>query len=141
MNNMSSYQSITIVGRLGRDPEMKFLGNGTPVTAFSVATDYRYTSNGETVKETTWFRVSVFGKAAEACNKYLAKGSAVLVEGRLTPDKETGSPRIWQDKDGNSKTSFEIRANEVKFLDGNKGEKPEQASNTSEFVSDDDLPF
>lgn len=110
------YQSLTFVGRLGRKPEMRYTPSGQAVTSFSVATDHKYTSaSGEQVKETTWFRVSVWGKQAEACNQYLDKGSMVLVEGRLTPDKETGAPRIWE---SNSKpaTSYEVNASTVRFL-------------------------
>ena len=84
------YQSLTIIGRLGRDPEMRYMPNGDPVTSFSVATDRAYNDkNGQKVKETTWFRVSVFGKQADNANQYLHKGSMVLVEGRLRTDPKT----------------------------------------------------
>ena len=87
------YQHITIVGRLGRDPEMRYTPSGQAVTSFNVATDRQYTdANGQKVKETTWFRVSVWGKQAETTNQYLKKGSMVLVDGRLTPDPKTGGP-------------------------------------------------
>jgi len=130
------YQSITIIGRLGHNPDMKLLPSGTPVTTFSVATDYKYTSNGEQVKETTWFRVSVFGKTAENCNQYLAKGSLVQVEGRLSPDKSTGGPRVWE-KDGVAKSSFELKASNVLFL--SKSGNPAQQQ---EAVNDlDEIPF
>ena len=90
------YQSITIIGRLGRDPEMRYLPNGDPVTSFSVATDRGWTDkNGQKQKETTWFRVSVFGKQAENTNTYLSKGKMVLVEGRLSVDtKQGGAARL-----------------------------------------------
>lgn len=112
------YQSITIVGNVGRDPEMRYLPNGTAVTSFSVASNHQYTSNaGETIKQTTWFRVSVFGKMGETCNQYLSKGSKVLVEGRLNPDPQTGGPRIWVPKDGSPpRGSYDITANVVRFL-------------------------
>ena len=78
------YQQLIIVGNLGKDPEMRYTPSGTPVTSLSVATNRKYTgSDGQVVKETTWFRVSVFGKSAETAAQYLKKGSAVLVEGRL----------------------------------------------------------
>ena len=73
------YSKIIIIGNLGRDPEMRFSPSGDPVTTFSVATSRRYGDKDET----TWFRVSVWGKQAESCNTYLSKGSKVLVEGRL----------------------------------------------------------
>lgn len=70
---------------------------GQPVTTLSVATNRRYNGqNGQPVKETTWFRVTVWGKQAESCNEFLHKGSKVLVEGRLTPDPDTGGPHIWE---------------------------------------------
>lgn len=114
-----SYQSTTIVGRLGRDPEMRYTPNGQAVTSFSVATDRQYTDgNGQKVTETTWFRVSVWGKQAETCNEYLRKGSMALVEGRLICDPKTGGPRIWKRQDGSEGAAFEISANVVRFLSG-----------------------
>jgi single-strand DNA-binding protein len=111
------YQTIIIVGNVGRDPEMRYTSTGQAVTSFSVATNRQYTNNnGETVKETTWFRVSAWGKSAETCNQYLKKGSKVLVEGRLTSDPSTGGPRIWQAQDGTSRASYEITAQNVRFL-------------------------
>jgi single-strand DNA-binding protein len=110
------YQSTSIIGRLGNDPEMRFLPSGDPVTTFSVATDRTYTKDGEKQKETTWFRVSVFGKMAEACNTYLTKGKLVFVEGQLRSDPKTGGPVIFEKQDGSASASFEIRANQIKFL-------------------------
>jgi single-strand DNA-binding protein len=116
------YHTIIVVGNLGRDPEMRYTPTGTAVTNFSVATNRQYTAaDGTQVKETIWFRVSAWGKQAETCNKYLKKGSKVLVEGRLTPDPKTGGPRIWQGKDGPA-ASFEISANTVRFLSSNTDE-------------------
>lgn len=111
------YQSITVVGRLGRDPEMRYMPNGDPATSFSIATDRQYNDkNGQKVKETTWFRISVFGKQAESANQYLAKGKIVLVEGRLSADPKTGGPKIFTGQSGNAQSSFEIIANAVRFL-------------------------
>ncbi|HTX91333.1 MAG TPA: single-stranded DNA-binding protein [Anaerolineales bacterium] len=111
------YQTIILAGNLGKDPEMRYTPSGAPVTSFSVATNRQYTNNnGETVKETIWFRVSVWGKMAETCNQYLKKGSKVLVEGRLTADAATGGPRIWTGQDGSPRASFEVNANTVRFL-------------------------
>lgn len=117
-----SYQKVTIAGNLGRDPEMRYLPSGQAVTNFSVATNRTYTgSNGEKVKETVWFRVSAWGRQAESCNQFLKTGSQVLVEGRLTPDKETGGPRIWTAQDGQSRASFELTADRVVFMSGRDG--------------------
>lgn len=111
------YQKLVIVGNLGRDPEMRYTPSGQAVTNISVATNRQYTANsGERVKETTWFRVSVWGKQAETVNQYLKKGSKVLVEGRLTQDPATGGPRIWTGQDGSPRASFEMTAQTVRFL-------------------------
>jgi len=110
------YQKLIIVGRLGRDPEMRFTPSGQAVTSFNVATDNIRTVDGKPVKETTWFRVSAWGKQAEACNNFLQKGKIVLVEGRLNVDQKTGGPRIWKSQDGTPRASFEISATEIKFL-------------------------
>lgn len=112
-----SYQSITIVGNLGKDPETRFTPSGSQVTSFSVATNRTYTgTDGQKVSEVAWFRVSCFGKIAEVCAEYLKKGNTVLVEGRLTPDKNTGSPRTFQRPDGTYGASYEVYANTVRFL-------------------------
>ena len=111
-----SFHTIIVVGNLGRDPEMRYLPNGDPVTSFSVAAGSSYTNKqGQKVDETVWFRVSVFGKTAESCSTYLKKGSKVLVEGRLNADKN-GGPRIWNRQDGTPSASFEITASTVRFL-------------------------
>lgn len=116
------YHTLLIVGNLGKDPEMRFTPSGQAVTSFSVATSREYTTgSGERVKETTWFRVSTWGKTAEVCNQYLKKGSKVLIEGRLTPDKSTGGPRVWTKQDGSAGSSFEVTAQTIRFLDGKGG--------------------
>ena len=121
------YQKLIFIGNLGNTPETRYTAKGDPVTSFSVATSRRY---GE-VDETTWFRVSVWGKQAEACNQYLHKGSKVLVEGRLRPDSN-GNPTTFQRKDGTWGASFEVTAENVRFLTA-KGEQVESA--------DLDVPF
>ena len=111
------YHTLIIVGNLGKDPEMRYLPSGQAVTSFNVATNRQYTgSDGQPVKETTWFRVSVWGKQAESCNQYLKKGSKVLVEGRLTPDPATGGPKLWTRQDGSAASSFDVSASTVRFL-------------------------
>lgn len=114
-----SFHKITIVGNLGRDPEMRYTPGGQAVTNFNVASNRQYTtSNGERVKETVWFRVSAWGRQAETCNQYLRTGSQVLVEGRINPDKETGGPRVWTRQDGTPGANFEVTADRVVFLSG-----------------------
>ncbi len=143
------YQKLVIVGRLGRDPEMRYMPDGTAVTSFSVATDRRWTdrSTGQPVQETTWFRVSVWGRQAEASNQYLSKGRMVLVEGRLQPDAN-GSPRIWTGQDGTARASFEVKADSVQFLGGREdgGGSSSYESNDSgggkpAAQEEDDIPF
>jgi single-strand DNA-binding protein len=129
------YQRITIVGNLGSDPTMKFLPNGTPVTNFSVATNRRWTGkDGQQQEETTWFRISAWGRLAETCNKYLCKGRQVLVEGRLRPD-DNGGPRVWQGSDGQTRASFEVTAQAVQFLGGQSGpQRPQKHAEEDESV-------
>ena len=126
------FSQNTIVGYLGDNPTMRFLPNGDPVTTFPVATSSKYKDK----ETTTWFRVSVFGGQAEVCNTYLSKGSPVLVVGALKPDPETGGPRIWTGKDGESHANFEVTAQTVRFLpSGKSGAVSEAASEP------DNIPF
>jgi len=108
--------TIEIVGRLGRDPEMRYTPSGTAVTNISVAADNSYTnSDGEKVTETAWFRVAAWNKLAEIVNQYLKKGDPVIVRGQLKPD-ENGNPRIWTRQDGTPAASYEVTAHRVIFL-------------------------
>ena len=116
--SLFDYDSLTIVGRVGKDAEMRFLGNGDPVTAFSVAVDRSYKKNNELIRKTIWYKISVFGKFAETCQN-IKKGERVLIEGTLTPD-EGGNPRIWKRSDGEAATSFEVNAQTVRFLSDRK---------------------
>ncbi len=140
------FHRIIIVGNLGRDPEMRYLANGTPVTNFSVATNRTYTNaNGEKVQETVWFRVAAWGKQAETTNQYLHKGSKVLVEGRLVADPDTGGPRIWTRQDGTPSASYEVNASTVRFL-SNREETAAAAQGMGAPVDDlpaeeDEIPF
>jgi single-strand DNA-binding protein len=111
------WHQIDIIGNLGKDPEMRYTPSGQAVTSFSVASSRSYSKNGETVKETIWFRCEAWGKVAEVANQYLHKGSKVLIIGRLKPDVATGGPKIWSKQDGSSGASFEIVVSELKFLD------------------------
>lgn len=118
------YAKIILVGNLGKDPEMKYTTGGDPVATFSVATSgYK--------DETTWWRVSVWGKQAESCNQYLHKGSKVLVEGALKPGSD-GNPRVYEKKDGTWSASFEVAASAVKFLSGKDDDAP---------AANDEVPF
>jgi len=118
-----TYQNLIVVGRLGKDPELKYLPSGQAVTTMSVATDRQYeNAQGEKIKQTTWFRVSVWGKQAESCNQYLKKGKMVLVEGHLNGD-ESGNPRTFTRQDGSVGASYEVMAQTVRFLGGGGDEQ------------------
>lgn len=141
------YQKIIIVGNLGRDPEMRYMSDGTPVTNMNVATNRSWTdrNSGQQVDETTWFRISVWGRQAETVNQYLSKGRRVLVEGRLRPDPETGGPRLFTRQDGTVGASFEITADSVRFLggrdDGDGGFGGGDEFDQSPVEEEDDIPF
>ena len=135
---------IIVIGHLGRDPEMRYTPNGQGVTSFSIASSRRYTtSGGETREETEWFNVSAWGRLAETCNQFLAKGRQVYVEGRLRS-------RSYEGRDGQTRFVNEINVTDVQFLGGGNqmGEdrpvngQDSMASNEPPAFEDiDDLPF
>lgn len=146
------WHTLILVGNVGKDPESRFTPSGQRVTSFNVATNRQYTSNGQTIKETCWFTVTTWGKQAEVCAEYLKKGSKVLVEGRLVPDKSTGRPRIWSKQDGSAGASFDVTAGTVRFLSSrgegspdvrepvhSEGEAPEDLGGPS--GAEEDIPF
>lgn len=110
---------VMLIGRLGRDPELRYTTNGTPVCSLSIATDESYIDrDGNRVERTEWHRVSVFQRQAENCSQYLSKGSLVYVEGQL-------QTRKYQDQQGQERFVTEIRGQRVVFLD-RKGDRPYQ---------------
>jgi len=128
---MASLNKIMLIGNVGSDPEMRYTPNGKAVTSFRMATNYRYVgSDGERREETEWFRVSVWGKQAESCNQFLSKGRRVYVEGRLRS-------RNWEGQDGQMRTSLEVSANRVIFLDR---AAPASLAEEGE-LEPEDLPF
>lgn len=113
---MASLNKVMIIGHLGRDPELRYTNTGTPVANLNIATDESYTDKqGNRVDRTEWHRVSVWDRQAENCNTYLRKGSQVFVEGSL-------QTRQWQDQQGQTRYSTEIRAQRVQFLDSRKNQ-------------------
>jgi single-strand DNA-binding protein len=151
---MSGVNKVIIVGRLGADPEVKAVGQGSTVTRLNVATSENWMGkDGQKQERTEWHRIVVWGKLAEICGKHLSKGRQVYIEGRL-------QTRSWEDPQGQKKYATEIVANAVQFLGGASGERTEGASNNNNgrsnsnedfgfqdfgpepsFNSNDDIPF
>lgn len=117
------YQRITIIGDIGRDPEMRYTPAGTAVTNFSVAVSKKYQKSGEWKTETLWFRVSVWGNMAEPAFRYLSKGSRVMVEGEMK------APHVYKKNDESWDAQLEMTAATVKFLDKkSNGEKKAESN-------------
>ena len=142
------YQKLIVIGNLGRDPEMRYMPDGTAVTSFSIATSRSWTdqASGQQREETMWVRVSVWGRQAETTNQYLSKGSKVLVEGRLRPDPQTGGPKTFVRGDGSVGASFEMTADTVRFLSsreetGYVSEGGEDYEAGAAAQEEDDIPF
>ncbi len=107
---MANFNKAFIMGNLTRDPELRYLPNGTAVTTFTIASNRVYTlQSGEKKEEATFMRVVVWGRRAETCGEYLAKGSSAFVEGRL-------QSRTWEGQDGQKRSTVEIVADNVQFL-------------------------
>ena len=135
---MASINKMIIIGNLGSEPEMRFTPNGNPVTSFSVATNWRYTtSQGERKEETQWFTVVTWNRLAEQCNQFLTKGRLVYAEGRLRT-------RAWDGQDGQKRFRNEIIANKVTFLDKQAAAPlPEEKAGEAEAseLEPEDVPF
>jgi len=142
---------VILVGRLGRDPEMRQTGSGTPVTNFSVATNETWNAqNGERQERTEWHNIVTWNKLAEICNEYLSKGQLVYIEGRL-------QTREWDDRDGNKRRTTEVVASGMRMLSPRSQEdRPGQPVGVAEGgqpvgvaeeekmdsgLTDDDIPF
>jgi single-strand DNA-binding protein len=109
---MAGVNKVILIGRLGADPEVKYLSNGTTVANFRMATsENRVSKTGEKTTMTEWHRIVAFGRLAEICGEYLNKGKQVYIEGRLRT-------RSWQDREGNKKWITEITANQMQMLGG-----------------------
>ena len=146
------YQQITLIGNLGRDPEMRYTASGVAVTSFPVATSRGWTgADGQRNEKTVWFRVSAWERQAETCNQYLTKGRRVLVVG------EVEEPYVFTDQEGNSRASLQVRARNVQFLStraeteamdaggsqyaGQSGQAGDGSGSTQEFGGEEDIPF
>jgi single-strand DNA-binding protein len=135
---MPSLNKVIIIGNVGNEPEMRFTPNGKPVTSFSVATNWVYTTpEGERRQETEWFNIVAWNRLAEQCNQFLAKGKLVYTEGRI-------HTRNWEGQDGQAHSKMEVVANRVIFLDrkavsGVADEKTEDSASAE--MEPEDLPF
>ncbi len=147
---MSSLNKAMIIGRLGQDPDVRYTQSNTAVANLSIATSERYKdSTGEWKENTEWHRVVAWGRLAEICQEYLKKGSLVYIEGPI-------QTRQWEDKEGQTRYTTEIKALTMQMLDskgsGKGGDAPKKADNSQPVSSnvdlnenfddiDDDLPF
>ena len=137
-----SFNKIILVGNLGRDPELRYTPQGTPVCSFTLATNERRKDKaGEMQDVTTWFRVTLWGRQAETASQYLTKGRPVYVEGRLRVEE-------WTDRDGKARHTLEVHATDMQFIGGSRNEEgsvprgaPEPGLPPSETAEDDDIPF
>jgi single-strand DNA-binding protein len=135
---MASLNKVMLIGNVGKDPEMRFVPSGSPVTSFSIATNRVYTtSDGEKKQETDWFNVTAWRKLAEYCNQYITKGRRVYVEGSLRN-------RTWEGKDGQKRYSVEIIADRVFSLDKQTAVLPTDDTTpdvAGEDIEPEDIPF
>jgi len=141
-----SFNKVILVGNLGRDPELRYTPQGTPVCSFSMATnERRKDKTGEMQDQTTWFRVTLWGRQAETASQYLTKGRPVYIEGRLRVEE-------WTDRDGKPRHTLEVTATDMQFIGGGRGEgeAPMERAATATAASseqppaelpDDDIPF
>jgi single-strand DNA-binding protein len=140
-----SFNKIILVGNLGRDPELRYTPQGTPVCSFTVATnEKRKDRTGEMQDFTTWFRVTLWGRQAETASQYLTKGRPVYVEGRLRVEE-------WTDRENKSRYTLEVHATDMQFIGGGRSEdagashpSPQKTTDRAPVepdLSDDDIPF
>jgi single-strand DNA-binding protein len=142
-----SFNKIILVGNLGRDPELRYTPQGTPVCSFSLATNERRKdrNTGENNDITTWFRVTLWGRQAETASQYLSRGRPVYIEGRLRVEE-------WTDRDGKARHTLEVHATDMQFIGGGARDEsapvPTRAAaaaaqepTDSPDLNDDDVPF
>jgi single-strand DNA-binding protein len=148
----NSLNKVILIGRLGKDPELKYTASGTPFCRFSIATSdvWNDKTSGERQEKTEWHNIVVWDRLAEICNQYLTKGKQVYIEGAL-------QTREWDDQEGIKRKITEIRARDMVMLgsapEGAAGQRRAvaaegvggssvSASNTStSTITDDDIPF
>jgi single-strand DNA-binding protein len=122
-----------LIGRLGKDPEVRYTPDGQMVTSFGLATDEQWKDkNGEKVQKTEWHNITAWGKLAEICGEYLKKGSLIYVEGKIQSSK-------YEDKDGIKRISYGITISVMKMLGGKQAQEPE--GDIPADMPMDDVPF
>jgi single-strand DNA-binding protein len=122
-----SINKVMLIGRLGQDPELKYTPSGSAVCNFSLATSESWTDkSGQKQEKTEWHRVVVWGKLAELCNQYLAKGRQAFIEGSL-------QTRQWDDKSGQKRYTTEINAKNVQFLGGQAGASQDRSADQGQY--------
>jgi single-strand DNA-binding protein len=146
-----SFNKIIVVGNLGRDPELRYTPQGTPVCSFSLATNERRKdrTTGENNDITTWFRVTLWGRQAETASQYLTRGRPVYIEGRLRVEE-------WTDRDGKPRHTLEVHATDMQFIGGGgrpeeggapapartgPGAPPSESGPEPSDLNDDEVPF
>ena len=137
-----SFNKIILVGNLGRDPELRYTAQGTPVCSFSMATnERRKDKSGEMQDQTTWFRVTLWGRQAETASQYLTKGRPVYIEGRLRVEE-------WTDRDGKPRHTLEVHGTDMQFISGARSEEQLAEKAVAGVgpaeqpdLSDEDIPF
>lgn len=121
---------VMVIGNVGRDPEMRYIPSGKPVTSFSIATSRGWTdADGERHEETEWFNVVAWGNLAEICKQHLRKGQQVYIEGRL-------QTRSWEDHEGRKRFRTEVVANEMILLS-----KREESRDEPFIRGEEEFPF
>ncbi len=143
---MAGVNKVILVGRLGRDPEVRYTSDGTAVTNFTMATskEWKDKQTGEKKERTEWHKIVAWRRLGEICGEYLAKGKQVYIEGSL-------QTREWQDQDGNRRWTTEIVADAMQML-GSPGQAPssfeesgptqeEDRGTPSNQATEDDIPF
>ncbi len=130
---MVGYNKVILMGNLTRDPELRYIPNGTAVATLRLAVNNRYRQGDEWKDDVCFVDITVWGKQAENCNEYLSKGSGVLVEGRL-------SYRTWESEEGQTRSKHEVVANTVRFLPKGKGLESQEES-SSRDSGGGDVPF
>jgi single-strand DNA-binding protein len=114
---MSNFNKVILLGRLTRDPELRYTASGTAVAKIGLAVNNRYKQGEEWKEEPCFVNITVFGRQAETCNEYLSKGRQALFEGRL-------NYRKWETEDGQTKSLLEVVANNVQFLSSGRDANP-----------------